>query len=78
MIRVKVKVIGALLKPDGKDEFIHECKKNITIRELLSKLKYNERHIEYIMSSVNEELKSRDYVLKNNDSLVLLTIIGGG
>ena len=78
MIKVKVKIIRTLIKPQGKDEFTQECKGNTTVIEYLKELKYNERHIPFIMATVNGVPENHKYVLKNNDSVVLATIVGGG
>ena len=78
MIKIKISILGALLKPNGLEKFDHVCPSNTTILELLRSLKYNSHHIKYIMSSINNETKDHNHILKDNDEVTLFTVVGGG
>jgi sulfur carrier protein ThiS len=75
---VHIKILGALIKPEGKSELSCEIGDNTTILEILKSLNYDNSHIKYISATVNEVVKKHNYVLKDNDSITLFTVIGGG
>lgn len=78
MIKLKIKIVGALLKTQKKDEFEWETTENINVLSLLKEIKYKEAHIPHIMVSVNNEVKTHDYILKNSDTVMFFTVVGGG
>jgi sulfur carrier protein ThiS len=77
-MKIKVKVMGTLIRPFGADEFDYDCPPAATVRQLLGALKYEPRHIPHIMACVNGELRHQDHALKAGDSVVLSVTVGGG
>ena len=51
---------------------------NISIRQFLLDKGINKEQISYIMPIVNGELKNLNYILTNNDNLMLISPIAGG
>lgn len=78
MIKVNIKVVGALKKPFGKGELKHQCRKGTSLRRLLLDMKYDEKHLPHILAAVNGERKNHDFIMSDGDSIVLTTAIGGG
>jgi molybdopterin converting factor small subunit len=66
------------MRPEGKDEFLYECEDNITVKELLKRLKYSELHIPYMMAAINGILRNHDTLLQHDDTIVLFIGVGGG
>lgn len=78
MIKVDIKILGALVKPFGKGSFQYECKDGISLRQLLIELKYNERHLTHVVAAVNGEKRDHNFVLNDDDAVELFTVVGGG
>ena len=78
MIRVNIKIIGALIRPGSKKELFFDMEEFSSLKALLKKLNYNESHMRFIIASVNGAYKTQDYVLRDNDFITLKTVIGGG
>ena len=77
-MKIHIRILGALVKPFGKSEFDYDIDENMTLDELYKALKYNERHIPHIVANVNGEIKKPPYTLKDNDTVELFTVVGGG
>jgi sulfur carrier protein ThiS len=77
-MKVQVKIIGALMKPDGKEDFLHELPDGSTIRDLLLDLGYNEKHLSMIMTAVNGKQKKHSAKLAEHDEIELSLPVGGG
>lgn len=78
MIRINIRIIGALTKPFGKSEFQYDCRDGMSIAELLLDLKYSARHVDHIMTAVGGEKKNHDFILHDGDAVSLSTMVGGG
>ncbi len=78
MIKVSIRVRGALKKPFGKTEFEYACKSEITLKELLKELEYKDEYLQAIMVSVNNDLKDQKYRVQDNDEIMLFVNVGGG
>ena len=78
MIILDVRITGVLIKPDGKKSFKHSCREGISAKELLRELGYRDDHIKYIKIFVDSVPKNPDFIFRNNCSLVLSTVAGGG
>ena len=77
-MNVRVKIIGALSKPEGKDDFPIDLPAKSTITDLLRRLGYHEAHLAIIMGAVNGKQKKNSQVLKENDEIELSLPVGGG
>lgn len=77
-MKIQVKIIGALMKPAGKEDFSQEMPDQATIQDLLLKLGYHEKHLNIIMAAVNGKQKKNSTKLKNGDEVELSLPVGGG
>ena len=77
-MKIQVKIIGALTKPDGKDDFTTDLPAKATVTDLLKKLGYHEMHLSIIMAAVNGKQKKNSQVLKDGDEVELSLPVGGG
>ena len=77
-MKIRVKIIGALTKPNGKEDFVQDIPDGSTIEKLLLDLGYNPKHLSMIMTAVNGKQKKQSYKLKNDDEIELSLPVGGG
>jgi molybdopterin converting factor small subunit len=77
-MKIRVKIIGALSKPNGQDDFSFDLPPKSTITDLLKLLGYHEAHLNIIMGAVNGKQKKNHCPLKENDEVELSLPIGGG
>ncbi len=78
MIRVRVKILGALDKPKGKDDFEVELPEKSRVEDLLLEVGYPRRHLRFIVSTVNGERQKHGYVLGDADEVTLVMPTSGG
>ncbi len=78
MIRVRVKILGALEKPRGKDDFEVELPERSRIEDLLLEVGYARRHLRFIVSAVNGAQQKHGYVLGDADEVTLVMPTSGG
>jgi molybdopterin converting factor small subunit len=77
-MNVHIKVLGALMKPFGKDELDFEIAERTTLEELLLKLGYQQGHLRFIVASVGGAQQRLGYLLKDGDELTLVLPTSGG
>ncbi len=77
-MKVRVKIIGALTKPDGKEDFVQEISDGSNLERLLLDLGYNQKPLAMIMTAVNGKQKKHSFKLKNDDEVELSLPVGGG
>lgn len=75
---VHVKVLGALMKPFGKDDFQHEVPDRACLEDVLVGLGYHKAHLRFIVASVNDAQQKLGYTLKDGDRLTLVLPTSGG
>lgn len=78
MVRVEIRIKGMLKRPFGKAQMAMSCNEGTTISAVLHDLQYREDHTRYITTSVNNNLRKHNYVLKDGDELTLYMVIAGG
>ncbi|HEY3448264.1 MAG TPA: MoaD/ThiS family protein [Myxococcales bacterium] len=77
-MRVHVKVLGALSKPFGKDDFEHEITERSCLEDLLKALGYHPSHLRFIVASVNGSQQKLGYALQDKDEVALVLPTSGG
>ena len=77
-MRVHVKVLGALMKPFGKDELDFDVDERACLEALLLKLGYHQAHLRFIVASVNGAQQKLGYSLKEKDEVTLVLPTSGG
>ena len=77
-MKVHVKVLGALMKPFGKDDFEHEVAERACLEELLVNLGYHPSHLRFIVASVNGAQQKLGYAIKDKDEVTLVLPTSGG
>ena len=77
-MNVHVKILGALAKPFGKDDFAHEVPERACLEDLLVALGYHRSHVRFIVASVNGEQQKLGYALKEADEVTLVLPTSGG
>ncbi len=77
-MKVRVKIFGALQKPEGKDDFPFEIKEGATVEKLLLALGYHPRHVSAIVAELNGKQTRHTAKLAEGDEVVLSLAIGGG
>jgi len=75
---VHVKVLGALTKPFGKDDFDHEVAERACLEDLLVNLGYHQNHLRFIVASVNGSQQKLGYALQDADEVTLVLPTSGG
>ena len=75
---VRIKVLGALMKPFGKDELDFEIGERACLEDLLVKLGYHQSHLRFIVASVNGAQQKLGYALKDRDEVTLVLPTSGG
>ncbi len=78
MIRVRVKILGALDKPRGKDDFVVELADASRVEDLLLEIGYRPRHLRFIVAAVNGAQRKLGHVLGDSDEVILLMPTSGG
>jgi molybdopterin converting factor small subunit len=78
MVRVHIKIVGALARPLGKDDFELDCEEGTCLEELLRQAGYQAAHVRFIMTVVNGTQERPSYVLRNADSVQLFLPTSGG
>ncbi len=78
MIRVRVKIVGALAKPLGKDEYELELQDDSRLESLLLEAGYHAGHLRFIIPVVNGAHERLSYVLQNGDNVQLFLPTSGG
>lgn len=77
-MKVKVEIIGALLKTRGARRLECELGDGSTIADLLAELAYQPMHRKHILAAVNGEVRQHDTPLSEGAEVVLSTLVGGG
>jgi molybdopterin converting factor small subunit len=75
---VHVKVLGALMKPFGKDDFDHPVNERASLEELLLGLGYQAAHLRFIIASVNGVQRNLGQVLQDKDEIAFVLPTSGG
>jgi sulfur carrier protein ThiS len=76
---VSIEIIGALLRPNGKQKLEIEVEANTTVIALLEALGYRDVHIPHILVSANGNALHHDHRLQEHEqALTLSTLVGGG
>ena len=77
-MRVSVKILGALTKPQGRGELDVEVAATSRIEDLLLQLGYQRAHLRFILSAVNGIQQKHGHVLEDGDEVTLLMPTSGG
>lgn len=78
MIKIKVRIYGALKCHLGAD-FKLKLNKSITIENLLeSELKYKAGDLRYLIFVIDEKIVNGKYLLRDKDKLGILLPVAGG
>ena len=77
-MKVKVEIIGALLKTRGARELECELPAGSTVADLLAALDYRAMHRPHILCAIDGEVCRHDTPLVENAQVVLSTLVGGG
>jgi molybdopterin converting factor small subunit len=77
-MKVHVKILGALTKPFGKDDFDHEVGAGTNLEQLLVGLGYHVSHLRFIVASVAGSQQKLGYALKEGDEVTLVLPTSGG
>ena len=77
-MKVRVKILGALTKPFGKDDFEHEVAARACLEELLIGLGYHPGHLRFLVTSVNDRQEKLGYLLREGDQVTLMLPTSGG
>ncbi len=77
MIRVEVRVLGALAKPRG-ERFSLELPDGSSLEDLLLKAGYRPEHLKHIAGAVNGVQRRPNHPLAQGDEVDLLMPAGGG
>ncbi|MBW2731897.1 MAG: MoaD/ThiS family protein [Deltaproteobacteria bacterium] len=77
-MKVKVEIVGALLKTRGQRQLECELSEGSTLRELLIELCYEPLHQRHILGAVQGEVVRHDTPLREGATVVLSTLVGGG
>jgi molybdopterin converting factor small subunit len=75
---VHVKVLGALMKPFGKDDLDFEVPDRANLEALLVSLGYQQSHLRFIVASVNGVQQKLGCALKDKDEVTLVLPTSGG
>ena len=77
-VRVRVKVLGALARPQGKDDLEVEVAAGASLEELLLTLGYARPQLRYIVTAVNGAQERLTCRLAAGDEVVLFLPASGG
>ncbi|MGC4121103.1 MAG: MoaD/ThiS family protein [Myxococcales bacterium] len=77
-MKVHVKILGALTKPFGKDDFEHELAGRTNLQDLLTSLGYQPSHWRLIVASVNGQQQRLGQMLQDGDEVSLMLPTSGG
>jgi molybdopterin converting factor small subunit len=78
MIHVRVRVLGALQRPGGKDDFEVELQPASRIEDLLLHVGYARAHLRFILSAVNGVQHEHAFELSDRDQVTLVMPTSGG
>ncbi len=78
MIHVHVRVLGALLKPGGKDDFEVSLPPSSRVEDLLLRVGYGRAHLRFILSTVNGVQHEHAFELSDRDQVTLVMPTSGG
>ena len=78
MITVRVKVLGALEKPLGVDDFSLDLGDESSLEDLLLKAGYHPEHLRFILPTVNGVQQRLSHRLSSGDQVALVMPVGGG
>ena len=78
MITVHVKVLGALNKPFGKDDFDFPVDDGACLEDLLLRLGYHAAHLRFMLPAVNGQQEKLGCRLQDKDQVTLLLPTSGG
>ena len=78
MIRVRVEIVGALMRTRGRSELELELDEGASVAQLLSQLGYRSQHIPHIVAAVDGVVVHPETHLKAGAQVVLSTLVGGG
>lgn len=78
MITVRVKVLGALEKPSGKDDFECQIAEGSCLEDLMLRAGYRPGHLRFILPSVAGVQQPLGYRLSDRDEVVLFMPTSGG
>ena len=81
-MKVKVRLFAGLKELAGGPEVVAELKAGATVRDLEEQLGRDYPRLKPLLASlafaVDEEYKTRDYALRDNDEVALIPPISGG
>lgn len=78
MVHVNVKILGALNKPLGKDEFSLELPEGCCLEDVMLKAGYHQNHLRFILPAVNGVQQPLGVAIKEGDQVLLALPTSGG
>jgi molybdopterin converting factor small subunit len=75
---VHVKVLGALNKPFGQDDFDFQVAEGASLEDLLLKLGYHPSHLRFMLLAVNGQQETLGCRLRDGDQVLLTLPTSGG
>lgn len=77
-IRVEVEFVGAIRRPWPEQKRRLEAPTGTTVGQLLASLGYEEHELRYLVIQINGAKSKKASVLRQDDRLMVMLIIGGG
>lgn len=78
MIHVHVRILGALSKPQGRDELEVPMPERSRVTDLLTALGYRPEHLRFILTAVNGTQRKHGHELEDRDEVTLVLPTSGG
>lgn len=77
-MRVHVKILGAIAKPLGKDDFDFEVDEESCLEDLLLKLGYQRSHLRFFLPAINGAQAGLGHRLATDDEVTVFLPTSGG
>ena len=77
-MKVHVRILGALVRPSGKDDLEVELPPHCRISDLLDRVGYRPQHQRFIVVAVNGTRRAHSGELADRDEVVLVMPTSGG
>jgi molybdopterin converting factor small subunit len=77
-MQVHVKIIGALHKPLGKDDFDFEVADDCCLEDLLVQIGYHRNHLRFFLPAVNGTQATLGHKLSPGDEVTVFMPMSGG
>ncbi|MCD4784308.1 MAG: MoaD/ThiS family protein [Candidatus Eremiobacteraeota bacterium] len=77
-MKIKVKILGVLKKPEGKSIFQLELPDGAKLTDIYERLNYTKLEASFVVPAVNGKVKKPSHTLSENDEVLLSMTVGGG